>query len=139
MDERYTRKGPKPQADLDGLAEQLCDLFTGDAIWEAGGELGTAEGRTALYERFRKPALAYSWHFFVKPEIKVEVDRASGRWDVLAMMTTTAGRAMWMVGVEHDEYAYVGGRWLHTRMKLDSQLMAPYDRGWGPRAQAAGG
>ena len=133
MDERYTRQGPKPQADQDALAEQLCDLFTRDAIWEAGGELGTAQGRRALYERFRKPALAYSWHFFVKPEVKVVGDRASGRWDVLAMMTTTAGRAMWMVGVEHDEYAYVDGRWLHTRMKLDSQLMAPYDRGWGPK------
>ena len=132
MDQRYTRKGPKPQSDLDALAEQLCDLFTEDAVWEAGGELGTARGRPALYERFRTPVLAYSWHFFVKPEIKVEGDRASGRWDVLAMMTTTAGRAMWMVGVEHDEYARVDGRWLHSRMQLDSQLMAPYDRGWGP-------
>ncbi len=37
---------------------------------------------------------------------------------------------MWMVGVEHDEYALVDGRWLHTRMQLDAKLMAPHDRGW---------
>lgn len=137
MDARYTRQGPKSQVALDGLAEQLCDLFSADAVWEAGGELGTAEGRAELYERFRRPSLSYSWHFFVKPTIRVEAERAFGRWDVLAMMTTTNGRAMWMVGVEEDEYAYVDGLWLHTRMKLDSKLMAPYDRGWGPKPPEA--
>ncbi|MFK7897681.1 MAG: nuclear transport factor 2 family protein [Myxococcota bacterium] len=134
MDARYTREGPKTESELDALAEQLCDLFTPEAIWEAGGELGTVQGRAALFERFRRPSLLYSWHFFVKPEIEVQGETARGCWDVLAMMTTTAGRAMWMVGVEHDEYAYVDGRWLHTRMRLDSKLMAPYDRGWGPKA-----
>jgi len=68
----------------------------------------------------------------VKPEVGVEGVRAFGTWEVLAMMTAQEGRAMWMVGVEHDEYARVDGRWLHSRMQLDSQLMAPYDRGWGP-------
>jgi len=38
--------------------------------------------------------------------VRVEGERATGTWDVLAMITTKEGRAMWMVGVEHDE---VGG------------------------------
>ncbi|MCR9097072.1 MAG: nuclear transport factor 2 family protein [bacterium] len=133
MDERYTRKGPKPQAELDVLADQLVGLFTEDAVWEGGGALGTAEGHAALRERFRAPTLQYSWHFFVKPEIHVDGDVAKGTWDVLAMMTTTEARPMWMVGVEHDEYRFEDGRWLHSRMHLESQLMAPYDRGWGPK------
>ena len=133
MDERYTRAGPKPQEELDALADQLVALFTEDAVWEGGGALGTATGHELLRERFRAPTLQYSWHFFVKPEIEVEGDHATGRWDVLAMMTTTEGRPMWMVGVEHDEYRRVDGRWLHSKMHLESQLMAPYDRGWGPK------
>ena len=133
MDARYTRTGPKPQAELDALAEELVALFTPDAVWEGGGPLGTATGREALRERFRTPTLQYSWHFFVKPEVRVDGDRAVGTWDVLAMMPTTEGRPMWMVGVEHDEYRYVDGRWLHAKMHLESRLMAPYDRGWGPR------
>lgn len=140
MDERYTRAGPRPQAALDDLADALVALFTEDAVWEGGGPLGTATGHEALRERFRRPTLHYSWHFFVKPEIRVEGERASGTWDVLAMMTTTEGRAMWMVGVEHDEYRCVDGRWLHTKMRLESQLMAPYDRGWGPKhGESSGG
>ena len=133
MDQRYTRQGPKPQGELEALAAQLVALFTEDAVWEGGGALGTATGHDALRERFAKPTLAYSWHFFVKPDVRVDGDRASGRWDVLAMMTTTEGRPMWMVGVEDDEYRRVDGRWLHSKMHLESQLMAPYDRGWGPK------
>ena len=129
-DARYTRKGPKPQSEIDVVADQLTELFSEDAIWEGGGALGRCVGREAIRARFREPTLHYSWHFFVKPEIRIDADRASGTWDVLAMITTREGRAMWMVGVEHDEYARIGGRWLHTRMQLDAQLMAPYDAGW---------
>lgn len=131
-DARYTRKGPKSQPEIEVIAQEMADLFTADAVWEGGGPLGSATGREALLARFRAPTLQYSWHFFVKPDVRVEGDRAKGTWDVLAMMTTAEGRAMWMVGVEHDEYARVDGRWLHTRMHLESQLMAPHDRGWGP-------
>ncbi|MAG30880.1 MAG: hypothetical protein CL908_08330 [Deltaproteobacteria bacterium] len=131
-DARYTRQGPRPQQEIDGVADQLAALFSEDAVWEAGGALGRAEGRAAIRERFRKPTLHYSWHFFVKPEVVIEsgAGRARGTWDVLAMITTLEGRAMWMVGVEQDEYALVGGRWLHTRMQLDARIMAPHDRGW---------
>jgi len=131
-DARYARKGPRSQAQIDAVADELASLFTADAVWEGGGPLGRCEGRAAIRERFRVPTLQYAWHFFVKPEIHVEGDRATGTWDVLAMITTKEGRAMWMVGVEHDEYARVDGCWLHTRMQLDSQLMAPHDRGWAP-------
>ena len=131
-DARYSRKGPRSQVEIDAVADQLSALFTEDAVWEGGGALGCCEGRAAIRERFREPTLQYAWHFFVKPEIRVDGDRAKGTWDVLAMITTKAGRAMWMVGVEHDEYARVAGRWLHTRMHLESQLMAPHDRGWAP-------
>lgn len=131
-DARYTRKGPKPQSEIDVVAEELADLFSEDAVWEGGGSLGRCVGKAAIQARFREPTLQYSWHFFVKPEVRVEGDRATGSWDVLAMITTLDGRAMWMVGVEHDEYARVDGRWLHTRMQLDSRLMAPHDKGWGP-------
>lgn len=131
-DARYARSGPRPQAEIDAAADALAALFCEDAVWEGGGALGRCEGRDAIRERFREPTLHYAWHFFVKPEVRVEGDRAWGTWDVLAMITTTEGRALWMVGVEHDEYVREGACWLHSRMRLDSKLMAPHDRGWAP-------
>jgi len=129
-DARYSRSGVKPQSEIDEIADRLAALFTVDAIWEGGGELGTCRGRDAIRERFRRPTLAFSWHFFVKPRIRVEGARASGHWDILALCTTRAGRAMWLVGVEQDEYVRQDGVWLHSSMRLDARLMAPHDRGW---------
>ena len=34
------------------------------------------------------------------------------------------------VGFEDDEYARVGGTWLHTRMRLTSVFLAPHETGW---------
>ena len=112
------------------LRRSLAGLFTEDAVWDAGGELGTCRGREEIQRRFEKPSLHYSWHFFVKPKFEIAGTGAKGTWDVLALCTTLEGRAMWMVGVEEDEYERVDGTWLHSRMKLDAKLMAPHDRGW---------
>jgi hypothetical protein len=131
-DARYARSGPLGPAEIAPIAEELASLFTEDAVWEGGGPLGSAHGRDAIRARFLEPTLHYAWHFFVKPEIRVDGDRATGRWDVLALITSREGRALWMVGVEHDEYVRFDGCWLHSRMQLDSKLMAPYERGWAP-------
>ena len=70
------------------------------------------------------------------PEHWVEGDRARGTWDILSPCTTGEGRAMWMAGVEHDEYARTNGVWLHTHMKLDVVFMAPHDKGWSKRRES---
>ncbi len=129
-DARYGRDGPRDRRHLEGLARQLAALFTEDAVWDAGGALGRCEGREAIYERFCEPTLRASWHYFVKPQIAVEGDRAWGRWDVLAPCTLEDGRPHWMAGVEDDEYHRVGGEWLHASMKLEVVFFAPYDGGW---------
>lgn len=133
-DARYTREGVKEQSIVDEIASRLASLFTEDAVWDGGAELGLCEGREAIRRRFQEPTLAFSWHFFVKPRIEISGGFATGTWDVLALCTTRQGRALWMVGTEHDEYVRSGGVWLHRRMKLDATLMAPHDRGWAGEA-----
>jgi hypothetical protein len=129
-DARYTRKGIEPQSVVDAIADRVANLFSEDGVWDGGAGLGRCVGRDAIRERFRRPTLAFSWHFFVKPRIQVEGDTATGTWDIFCPCTTQDGRAMWMVGVEHDEYVQVDGVWLHRKMELDAKLMAPHDRGW---------
>ena len=78
----------------------------------------------------RAPTLVFSWHFFLKPRIQVDGDRATARWDILSPCTTKDGRPHWMVGFEDDEYARVGGVWLHRRMRLTTVFLAPHETGW---------
>ncbi|MGH0031480.1 MAG: nuclear transport factor 2 family protein [Myxococcota bacterium] len=131
LDARFQRRGGlKPAAEVEALAHEAAGLFTEDAVWDGGPGLGVCEGRTAIARRLAHSTLSFAWHFFVKPEIEVDGDTASGSWDILSPCTTAEGRAMWMAGVEHDTYVREGGVWLHRSMKLDLVFMAPHDRGW---------
>jgi hypothetical protein len=139
VDRRYGPRGVVPPAELDDLAVAIADLFTEDAVWDGGKLLGLCRGREEIRARFREPTLLFSWHFFVKPQIAVDGDRARGTWDILAPCTTRDGRAQWMAGVEEDEYERVGDRWLHRSMKLRVVFLAPYELGWARKPAPATG
>ncbi|HEX5065442.1 MAG TPA: nuclear transport factor 2 family protein [Myxococcota bacterium] len=139
VDLRYDRKGPKGADELEKLATQIADLFSEDAVWDGGAGLGECRGREAIRRRFLAPTLRFSWHFFVKPHIEVDGDRAHGTWDILAPCTATDGTPMWMAGVEDDRYVREGGRWLHESMKLRVVFMAPHAKGWSKADQSKEG
>ena len=96
VDARYDKKGPKSGPELETLAGQIAALFSADAVWDGGAGLGECRGRDAIRQRFLAPTLRFSWHFFVKPHIEVEGDRAHGSWDILAPCTANDGTPMWM-------------------------------------------
>lgn len=130
VDDRYARGAPRAPEELMERARRIAELFTEDAVWDGGPALGVCRGRAELVERMARPTLLFSWHYFVKPRIEVEGERARGSWDLLAPCTTADGRPHWMAGVEDDEYRRVEGRWLHSAMKLRVVFLAPHETGW---------
>jgi hypothetical protein len=130
VDERYVRGKVAPEEKVAAVAEQIAALFTEDGVWDGGPALGVSTGRTEIAARMRAPTLTFSWHFFLKPRIHVDGDRARARWDILSPCTTKDGKPSWMVGFEDDEYARVGGVWLHQRMKLTTVFLAAHETGW---------
>lgn len=131
VDSRTPHRKVRSQDEINAAARQVAALFTEDGVWDGGKALGIARGREEIYERLRNPSVHFAWHFFVKPEIHVDGDEAQGSWDILSPCTLAGGRAMWMVGVEHDTYRKVADHWLHASMRLETVFMAPYARGWG--------
>lgn len=134
-DRRYTGSGLVARDRLEPLAREIASLFTEDAVWDGGETLGRVVGREAIYEHFLGSQLHFAWHFFVKPRIEVDGDRAHGTWDIFAPCTARNGKDYWMTGVEHDRYQKIGDEWLHSFMKLDLVFMAPFDGGWAGRIQ----
>ena len=129
-DARYGPDGVVARDALVRIADALTALFTEDAIWDGGAGLGICRGHDEIRARFLAPTLRFSWHYFVKPHIEVDGDRARGSWDILAPCSLADGRPMWMSGFEQDEYLKCDGLWLHQSMKLTLIFMAPYDSGW---------
>lgn len=129
-DARYGRDGVVPRDALVRIADELTALFTEDAIWDGGPNLGICRGHDEIRARFLAPTLRFSWHYFVKLRIEIDADRARGSWDILAPCSLADGRAMWMSGFEEDEYVKRDGIWLHQSMKLTRVFMAPHESGW---------
>jgi hypothetical protein len=130
VDERYVRGKVAPEEKVAAAAEQIAALFTEDGVWDGGPALGVSTGRAEIAARMRAPTLLFSWHFFLKPQIHVEGERARARWDILSPCTTKDGKPSWMVGFEDDEYRREGGIWLHARMKLTTVFLSPHETGW---------
>ena len=133
VDARFDEAGFLPRDRIEPLADRIADLFTEEAVWD-GAAPGVSRGRSAIRDRFLSSTLVFSWHFFVKPQIEVHGDRATGRWDIFSPCTMPDGRAFWMTGVEDDEYVREEGIWRHSSMKLRVVFMAPYETGWAARA-----
>ena len=129
VDSRYAKGAPKSADEIAPIATAIAALFSEDAVWD-GGALGVCNGRDAIRERMAAPTLHFSRHYFVNPDIGIDGDRARGRWELLAPCTSRENEPMWMAGVEEDEYARVGGVWLHSRMQLHVHFFAPHERGW---------
>jgi len=130
VDQRYVRGKVAPDDKVAAAAEQIAALFTEDGVWDGGPALGVSTGRAEIAARMRAPTLQFSWHFFLKSQIRVDGDVASARWDILSPCTTKDGKPHWMVGFEDDEYRRENGVWLHARMKLTSVFLAPHETGW---------
>jgi len=129
-DARYSRGAQVPAEKLAPIAREISELFTEDGVWDGGRALGVAHGRAEIAARMSEPTLLFSWHYFLKPQIQVEGDRARARWDILSPCTTKDGRPHWMAGFEDDEYRKVDGRWLHSGMKLTVVFLSPHATGW---------
>jgi hypothetical protein len=132
VDERYVRGSVADQERLHAISHDIAGLFTADAVWNGGPGLGVAVGREAIAEQMRRTTLVFSRHLFVKPRIRLEGDRAYGRWDLLCPCKTADGTSLWMCGHEDDEYARSDdGRWLHRSMRLTTVFYSSTDLGWG--------
>jgi hypothetical protein len=130
VDRRFSGGRPVDDESLARLADQIAQLFTEDGLWDGGPGLGAVTGRPAIAERLGRPTLTFARHLFVNPRIEVEEDRARGRWDLLSPCRRADGSSYWMCGYEDDEYARVGGRWLHRAMRLTTVFMSPVGEGW---------
>ena len=121
-------------------AEGLISLFTEDAVWD-GGAFGRYEGREAIWKFFKgvSAMLPFALHFVTNPLIKVEGERATGRWYLLEPCTFADGnQAVWGAAKYEDEYVKAGGEWKFKSVKLASSFWTPYEQGWVRKRSVAG-
>jgi hypothetical protein len=135
VDARFAKGVVVDRPTLDDLARRAARLFCDEGQWDGGPGLGVAHGRAAIAARLAAPTIAFSRHFFIAPQIVVEDDWATGRWELLSPCSRSDGTSLWMAGAEDDTYRRVDGVWLHESMALTTYFVSPAGEGW-PRILA---
>jgi ketosteroid isomerase-like protein len=113
-------------------ADNLANLFTEDAVWEADMR-GKAEGREEIRNFFirARQRLPFAIHIVMNPIIAVDGDKAKGTWYLLQACTYAEGdQAVWGSARYDEEYVRVKGEWKFKNLKLTSFFWTPYDQGW---------
>jgi hypothetical protein len=131
VDRRFRRGQMIDAPALDELAGAIAELFTEDGLWDGGPVHGVAHGRDEIATRMRTSTLAFSRHLFLAPQIDVDGEYATGRWELLSPCTTSDGTSHWMSGYQDDEYRRdSAGGWRFQRIKLTTVFVAPASKGW---------
>ena len=118
VDSRFDGTGRmKGGKDLESIASDILKLFTEDAVWDRGKELGILKGRKQLYEHFRQPGYDLSVHYFLDPVITVEENTASAHWYLLMLGTTRDIMLSWLAADMDDQYIKINGNWLITHVR----------------------
>ncbi len=130
VDQRFVAGVVVDPITMANIARRIADLFTLDGAWDGGPGLGLSVGRQAIANRLGDTAFSFSRHFFLNPRIAVDGDTATAKWDLLSPCRRADGESYWMCGIEDDEYARIGGVWLHRSMKLTTVFFSPADDAW---------
>ena len=130
-DEKYTDDHQrKPQAEVDAIARDQVSVFTDDAVWD-GGPFGRFEGMEAIYDNLRKGPWKFAVHMFLLPLIKVDGDRATGRWLIWETATLTeTDTPIFLAATVDEEYVKVDGHWLIKNVVQTNRFMTPFDQPW---------
>ena len=117
------------------VRDELISHFTEDAHVDfgigAGAIFDGKDGLEIFLGQLVPGAVSFCMHMVHNPIIEVDGDRATGRWYYEAPTTDKAsGRAQWVAGTYHEEYARVQGCWKIRSIRTEWNYISPYDEGW---------
>lgn len=114
--------------------DELSELFTEDAVCDYGF-FGQYKGREEVVHGFFQGAVAAASSFMVhmvhNPVIEVKGDRATAKWYLTAQTTNLpSNRAVWVMGIYHDRFERVKGRWRIASITFEFKYFTPFEEGW---------
>ena len=129
-DQKYLHGKANSPEIVKAAAKEFSELFVEDGTWGGGGAGAILKGRDEIYERLAGIHQPWFQHYMMSPEIRINGDKAYGRWYVLNLTIDTKGRAMVISGYEDDVYVKIDGKWLFKDMLWNDVMSAPINEGW---------
>ena len=135
----YPRDRVRLRKEMDTLMARLgttwqavADLFVEDAVCDFG-PFGHPEGKKAIGEHFNmeRRRMPFRLHLLHNPVIKLDVDKAKGKWSFQAYVTqASTNRAIEVAGEYNCDYVRTKVGWKFKVCACRFHYITPYDEGW---------
>lgn len=126
------------QAMHDARWDDAADCFADDASYDHGilGNLQNKEDINSFYREFMKQYEengGWAFDMLSNPLLKVDGDRAEGRWFLLTLLTDPDSKeAAWGIATLEYEYKRERGEWkFHRNRCISEHQLVDYAKGWG--------
>jgi len=98
--------------------ERINSVFTEDALWEGGGDLGVFEGHDQIKAAFEdfSTAIDFSRHHLNSPIIEINDHKASAKWYMIGVFDKDGDESISTVTYT-GEYIKEDGEWLISHLK----------------------
>lgn len=111
--------------------DEICQLFTEDAVWHIVPTGPPLVGRAAIKARFDDDTLVpFSYHMLGNPWVEVDRDMAIGRWHVVVAFRMEQTGPMWVTGYYEDEFVRQDGVWKIRSLVCTAANAAPFGESW---------
>lgn len=111
--------------------DEAVKVFTDDAVWDGGEQLGRHEGVEAIRTFFAETKISWAVHYMIAPVVDVSPDltTATGTW-YLWEPCTIEGTAIWIMARYADQLRREEDGWKFSEMLVDSQAVTPVQADW---------
>jgi hypothetical protein len=111
--------------------DDVAKVFTDDAVWDGGEQLGRHEGIEAIRKFFGETKISWAVHYMIAPAIEMSDDlrSAKGTW-YLWEPCTIEGTAIWIMARYADTLVLEDDGWKFAEMLVDSQAVTPVQADW---------
>lgn len=116
--------------------DRLQHIFTEDGVWDGSPVSIRAEGHDQLRQMYAdlRASVRFASHNLVNPQVKVDGDRATAKWSLLAMIGIPIPNrepvATWFLLYYDDIYVRTESGWKVKEMKLSYAMITDFDKGW---------
>ena len=129
-DQKYLHGKANSPEIVKAAAKAFSELFVEDGTWGGGAAGAIAKGRDEIYEHLAGIHQPWIQHYMMSPEIRINGDKAYGRWYVLNLAIDPEGNSVIISGYEDDVYVKINGKWFFKDMLWSDVMFAPLKKGW---------
>jgi hypothetical protein len=111
--------------------EKVAALFVDDGVWDAGKIGGRGEGHDGIVQIINSfQNMPFALHRVTNPDIRVNGNKATGKWHVIAYLSQPDGTPVMFMGTYRDSFVRTPQGWKFRHLGGSAACFTSLREGW---------